>query len=465
MNEPDPPYDAAIVGAGVVGLAVFRALVLAGARTVLIERDADILSGASKANSAILHTGFDSTPGTLEASCVRAGYAGYAAIHARLNLPLVRTGAIVVAWSDAEHAQLPAIVRKARENGVEDVVALDADEVRGREPNLAPDLKGGVWVPGESVIDPWSAPLAYGLQALANGGRFLPNAEVLGGNFDEKLWFLRTGAGEVRARLVINCAGTFGDIVEAIARPSPFTIRPRRGQFVVFDKPAHDLVGSIILPVPTERTKGIVVTRTVFGNLLVGPTAEEVEDRRVARTEAAALDGLVAAGRRFVPALAHEAITTAYAGLRPATQFKDYQIEGVPERQWITVAGIRSTGLTGALGIAEHVLGLVEAQLGPLKPLAEPIWPSVPNISEGARRAVDAGCRGSIVCHCERVTGEEIDRAFDGPLPARTLGGLRRRTRCMNGVCQGFYCTRRVMERAARHLPNLVETLGLAGAS
>lgn len=454
-----PPFDIAIVGAGVVGCAVFRELVLAGHRVVLLERDADIINGASKANSALLHTGFDATPGSTELRCVRAGHALYRSIHERLGLPLLETAAIVAAWSERDLAALPAMIDKAHGNGVTDVRAISADEIRGREPHLAPDVRGGVLVPGEAVIDPWSAPLAYALQAVSNGGTLLRGAEVSGGKRDGNLWRLTTSLGVITAGVVINCAGNYGDIVEAIARPSPFVITPRKGQFVVLDKTAHRLLGAILLPVPNERTKGVVVSRTAFGNLIVGPTAEDQLERRIATIEADALRALLAEGARMIPSLADEPVTAAYAGLRPATQFKDYQIEALPRDGWISVSGIRSTGLTGALGIATLVGGLHAEHFAAVTPLPDPVWPRVPNLTEGRARRWMEPRRSEILCHCEMVTRGEIEEAFAGPLPAGTIGGLRRRTRCMMGRCQGFYCTRRVMEIAGRHLPGLVEPL------
>ncbi len=451
-------FDIAIIGAGVVGCAAWRAFTLAGLDCVLLEREADIISGASKGNSAILHTGFDAAPGTLELACVREGYRQYRAIHERLGLPLLETGAMLAAWSEEELEKLPGIRAQAHQNGVTDVTQITAAQVRAREPGLADDVKGGIWIPGEALIDPWSAPLAYARQALANGGTLRLNAEVTSGSFSGGAWTLNIkNTTPIRARIVINCAGNFGDLVEAIARPSPFTITPRKGQFVVYDKPAHDLVQSIILPVPAARTKGIVITRTAFGNLLVGPTAEDQPERRLATTGSATLNALHEAGCRMLPALSGMEITTAYAGLRPATQFKDYQIEALPAQNWITAGGIRSTGLTGALGIAQHLRGLYEAHFGTLKPLPSPLWPRVPNLTEALPRPHAQPGRSEIICHCEMVTRDEIAAALASPLPAGSIGGLRRRTRCMMGRCQGFYCSRRVLELAAPHIPGLAD--------
>ena len=448
-------FDVAIVGAGVVGCAIARRLALGGARCILLEKGTDILSGASKGNSGLLHTGFDAAPGSLEGACMQAGYAEYRQIRDRLNLPLVETGALVVAWTAAEHERLPGIEAQAHANGVADVREIDAAELYAREPNLGPGALGAVLVPGEHVIDPWSAPLAYLLQATAHGAEVRLRCEVTGGTLDRSGWRLATGGGEIRASVVINAAGLFGDRIESIARPSPFVIRPRKGQFVVFDKPAYGLVRSIILPVPSERTKGVLLARTAFGNLLVGPTAEEVEEREHASVDAATLRQLIDKAVALVPGLASHSVSAVYAGLRPATQFKDYQIAALPERRWITVGGIRSTGLTGSLGIAQHVARLYAEHFEALKESTEPQWTPVPNLCEERPRAWQRSDAGEIVCHCELVTRTEIEAALSGPLPAGDLGGLKRRTRCLMGRCQGFYCAWRVAQLAAGRLADV----------
>ena len=422
---------------------------------MLLEKGADILSGASKGNSALLHTGFDATPGSLEVACMQAGYAEYLQIRDRLNLPLVETGAVVVAWNEAERERLPGIVAQAHANGVADVREIAPRELYEREPSLAPGALGAALVPGEHVIDPWSAPLAYVLQAVAHGAQVRRGCEVTGGQLDDAGWTLATETGEIRARVVINAAGLYGDVIENLARPSPFAIRPRKGQFVVFDKPAYRLVRSIILPVPNERTKGVVLARTAFGNVLVGPTAEESEERDHASVDETTLRSLVDKAVALVPALASHSVNAVYAGLRPATQFKDYQIAALPERRWITAGGIRSTGLTGSLGIAQHVARLYASHFGALNESTEPQWTPVPNLCEERSRGWQRPDAGEIVCHCELVTRAEIEAALSGPLPAGDLGGLKRRTRCLMGRCQGFYCTWRVAQLAAGRLADV----------
>lgn len=445
-------FDVAVIGGGVVGCAVLRRFALNGLRAVLLEKESDLLSGASKGNSGILHTGFDAPAGSLELTLMQRGYREYCDIAPRLNLPILETGAMVVAWSTAEAARLDAVERHARANGVDDVRRLTRAEVLSREPHLSPLAVAALLVPGEHVIDPWSAPLAYALQAIANGGEVRRGTEVLGGEFDGAAWRLDTTTGPVRARWTVNCAGLYGDLVQGrLAGSSPFSIKPRKGQFVIFDKAASGLLRTTILAIPDERTKGVVLVRTAFGNLLVGPTAEEQDDRRRAAVDAATLKRLIAQAVAIVPGLEGIGVTATYAGLRPATELKEYRIAKDDGLRLITVGGIRSTGLTSALGIAEHVAEMQAGEAEARMPADERIevWTPAPNLAEHAERDWARPGAGEIVCHCELVTRREIEAALGGPLPARDFGGLKRRTRAGMGRCQGFYCHGRIASLTA----------------
>lgn len=431
-------FDVAIIGAGVVGCALARRFALAGAKVAVIEKAADILDGASKGNSAILHTGFDAPVGSLEQACVSAGYEEYLEIHGRLGLPLIKSGALVIAWSEEEEALLPSLMEQAHQNGVTDVEPLDEAAMRQLEPGLGIGARAAFRVPREYLIDPWSAPFAYLLQAVENGAKIIRGAEVTGGERDSDGWTLQTTRGKVAARLVVNAAGLWGDLLdEKLIGSRNFHMKPRKGQFVVYDKSASKLASHILLPVPNKITKGVVVCRTAFGNLLVGPTAEDQDDREHAVLVPETLEALKKRGEEILPALKDHQVTAIYAGLRPATEFKDYCIKA-HDRSYITVGGIRSTGLSAALGIAQHVLNLAELQLNPP---ADPVWPTVSNISEYFPRDWQSEGHGGIVCHCEMATKREILAALDGPLPARSLAGLKRRTRVTMGRCQGFFCS------------------------
>lgn len=462
-------FDITIIGGGVVGCAIARRFVLEGAKVLLLEKASDILDGASKANSAILHTGFDAPVGSVEADCIKAGYQEYLDIYQRLNLPRFKTGAYVVAWNDAQLTRLDNIVKQAHTNGITDVHRVSSKQLLRAEPNLASHALGAVSVPGESLIDPWSAPYAYLKQAVVNGGKVQFNTQVIGGSFDGSTWQLhcrRThgpssdDAKTIATRFVINCAGLYGDqLDQTCLGEATFTIKPRKGQFVVYDKVAAKLIKHIILPVPTEWTKGVVLTPTVFGNLLVGPTAEEQPSRESATVDQASLRSLIQQAETVLPALKGIPVTATYAGLRPATEHKDYRLRSVPNKHWITVGGIRSTGLSAALGLAQQVWGLyadaVKEKISlkekspaamRFQPIVDPDYPKVQNLAEGLPRDWMQPGYGEIVCHCEKVTQREIEQALNGSLPPQSIAGLKRRTRVMMGRCQGFYCSACVAE-------------------
>ena len=445
----DASWDVIVIGAGVVGCAITRRFALSGAKTLLLERGSDILSGASKANSAIMHTGFDAPPDSVELACMKAGYSEYLDIASKMNLPTMECGALVVAWDESQLAELGGIVEKAHQNGIDDVTQIDRNALLSKEPNLSSNAVGAVEVPREYVIDPWSAPLAYLTQAVRAGAEYRFNAEVTSGTFDGNNWYISTPTEVFTSTLVINCTGTNGDHIEQICRNPDFEIRPRKGQFLVFDKSASNLISSIILPVPTPTTKGVVLTKTIFGNLLLGPTAEEQAGRETARVELDILEQLIETGTRILPDLPTHAVTATYAGLRPATQFKDYQISADADRNWIGVNGIRSTGLTAALGIARYVEQLCAGNFGDITsfgPTEIPSWPQMPMLAQDNTRSYQAGDGTEVICHCEGVTRGDIERALSAGIPAQSLGGLRRRTRVMMGRCNGFYCSARVAE-------------------
>lgn len=456
MTKPFPnqtdAYDVVIIGGGVVGCAMVRRFTLEGARVLLLEKSPDILSGASKGNSAILHTGFDAPTASLELQCMKDGYREYLDIRSKMSLPLLETGAMVVAWNEADLHKLQGIVQQAHDNGVADVSLIDRQQVHALEPYLALNALGAARVPGEFLIDPWSAPLGYLLQALMHGAEVKFNTQVDGGRFDGQIWSLETTAGMIRGKTIINCAGLFGDVLEQkLLGQSSFSIHPRKGQFVVFDKAAARYLTNIILPVPNERTKGIVLTRTVYGNLLVGPTAEEQQDRIHAGLDSEVLQQLVDAAVERIPQLEGMPVTATYAALRPASDKKEYRVGRVEGKNWITVGGIRSTGLTAALGIAKHVFSLYQERHVPL-PATSLQWPALPNLAEHLPRDYQRPGYGEIICHCEMVTLREIENALASALPPGDLGGLKRRTRACMGRCQGFYCGARVAELSAGHL-------------
>jgi glycerol-3-phosphate dehydrogenase len=457
MSASEPIHDVVVVGAGVVGCAIARALAPYVLDVVVLERASDLCEGTSKANTAVLHTGFDCAPGSLESQLVAAGGAELRDYAERCGIALEPVGALLVAWDVEQLAALPGIVAKAEANGYLGCRVLAAEEVYAAEPALGAGALGGIVVPDEAIIDPWSVPLAFALEAASAGVEFRFGASLLSLQRAGGTYALETSLGTVRSRWLVNAAGLSSAEVDGMCSHHDFRVVPRRGELLVFDKLARGLVTSVILPVPSARTKGMLVSPTVFGNLLVGPTADDIEDPTATATTQDGIDRLVAGARRLVPALAGEEVTASYAGIRAATEHSDYQIRAHRGEGSVCVGGIRSTGLTAAPAIARHVLGLLEAEGLDLEERpAPPVEPRLAPLGEAQLRPYLDAARieqdpayGEIVCHCERVTRGELRDAVAGPLPARDLGGLRRRTRAMNGRCQGFYCGAAVLQALA----------------
>jgi glycerol-3-phosphate dehydrogenase len=445
--------DVIIIGAGVVGCAIARELSRCDISVTVLERSDDVGNATSKANTAILHTGFDCEPGSLESRLVSSGYRRLLAFAESSGIAVEKTGAILVAWSEDQLAQLPKLRAKAEANGYDKVRIISASEITALEPHLGDGVLGGLAVPDEFIIDPWSPVIAFATQAQRGGVAFVFNAEVTAASRSDGIHLLETSQGSFRSTWVINAAGLYSDVINGFCGHDEFTITPRRGELIVFDKLARSLVSSIILPVPTQTTKGVLVAPTVYGNVLLGPTADDVEDKQATATTEDGFTRLLEAGQRIMPELIDEEITASYAGLRAASQHRDYQIHLHADEHYVCVGGIRSTGLTASMAIGDYIAELLEDH--GLAPRAEePPTITMPPLGETQVRPFSDSARikrdplfGEILCHCEYVTAGEIRDAATGPLGAKTVEGLRRRTRAMNGRCQGFYCSAEIMNR------------------
>lgn len=439
MSADATVRDVAIVGGGVVGCAVARLLSHHDLSVVLLEAGPDVGAGTSKANTAILHTGFDATPGSHEARLVSRGYELLRAYAPTVGVSIETTGALLVAWDDEQAATLPTLLDKARRNGYARAEIVDATAAYELEPNLGRGVTGAMAVPDEHIIDPWSTPLAFAYEAIANGAEVRTHAAVTGVNVGPDTTELQTAGGErIRARFVVNSAGLHGDELHKTFGLDGFTVRPRRGELIVFDKLARPLLHRTLLPVPTATTKGVLVAPTVFGNVMLGPTAEDIDDKAATGSTRAGIDSLLQKGRRILPRLIDEEVTAIYAGLRAATEHSDYQLSREPDLRYVCLGGIRSTGLTASMALAEEALRrLVECGLD-ARPKAAATTITMTPLGEADERPYQRG--GHVVCHCERVTAAEVAEACSAATPAVDFDGLRRRTRALAGRCQGFYC-------------------------
>ncbi len=451
MTAPAEIRDVVVIGAGIVGSAIARALGGTGLTVTLIEGRDDVGDGTSKANTALLHTGFDATPGTLESRLVARGYDLLGEYAEQVGIPVERTGALLVAWTDEERDALPGLKDKAERNGYDACEIVGADEVYRRVPELGPGALAGLTVPGEAIICSWTTNLALATDAVRRGVELRRGADVtdvIVRSADVDYTAVVTTRGRINGRWVVNAAGLGADHLDAKFGYQRFTVTPRRGELLVFDKLTRPMVPCIVLAVPSSRGKGVLVSPTIYGNVMVGPTSENITDRTATGTSEQGFEFLLGKGRALMPTLFDEEVTATYAGLRAAIDHDDYLIDVDREHQYVLVGGIRSTGLTAGMAVAEHLLDLLADTGLDLTPRAElPPAPRMPNIGEATMRPYQDAERiaadpeyGRIVCFCERVTAGEIRDAFASVIPPRDLDGLRRRTRVMNGRCQGFYC-------------------------
>ena len=319
-------FDVVVIGAGVVGCAVARELAGYQLSVALVESRADVGDATSKANTAILHTGFDATPGTLESRLVARGYELLSDYAKATGIPVERTGAVLVAWTDEEAAALPTLLEKAERNGYGHCELVAAEDVYALVPSLGPGALEGMTVPDESIICPWTTTLALATDALQRGVALHLAHTVTDVVVDGPTTTLVTDQGDLSTRWVVNAAGLGADVIDRRLGNDRFTVVPRRGELLVFDKLARALVDTIVLPVPSSKGKGVLVSPTIYGNVMLGPTAEDQTDRTDTSTSEDGIAFLLDKGRRLMPALLDEEVTATYAGLRAATEHGDYVV-------------------------------------------------------------------------------------------------------------------------------------------
>lgn len=470
-------YDVVIVGAGVAGCALAYKLSLLDVSVLVLDKRHDVGAGTSKANSAIIHTGFDDQPGTLSSELVTSASRAWPELAQRLKIPLLPIGGLLLATDDAQQRQLDGIQTRAFANGVDDVQRLSKAEVSAIEPAAAPQVRGGLLVPRESLGDPFTTSVAYAEVALANGVDFVLGVSITEvAHMPSGLKRLKSPEGHgFTGRVIVNMAGLGSRALADAYGGQPFDIHPRRGQFLLFDACARDAIQHILLPVPTQKTKGVIVSPTIYGNLLAGPTAEDLPLDCPAATDTTieGLQSVLAGGCQLYPELAKQPVISVYAGARCACDQGNYLVRyndglsGV-----VTVTGVRSTGLTGSIALAEYLVDGIRHECGlSLPPKAGAVdqrdascWPGWwrPPYDDPARVAARPSY-GRITCFCENISEGEVVDALDSPLKPRTLDGVKRRTRAMMGRCQGFDCHPAICEIFSRHCGIPLEKLTKSG--
>ncbi len=452
--------DVIVIGGGVIGCAVLRELSRYGLSLLLLEKEADLAEGVSKANSGVIHGGFNVPPESLKARTNVAGLRLIYDLAAELHVPHRRTGKLVVALTDAEKPRLEELKARGDRSGTPELEIVDESGIRRLEP-----LARGRWAlhsPRTGIISPYEFTVALAECGRRNGARIALEAPVESVAFRDGLFRLATPRGVFAARWVVNSAGLFADEVARLAGIDEYRIHPCRGEYLVTDKDPGFRLGLPIYPVPPQDDPGlgIHITPTMEGNVLLGPSAEDVDDKMDTASTRPVMDRLKAEAARLMPELRKATFIHGYAGIRPKLvdprgreKFRDFVIEESAVRPgWINVLGIESPGLTAAPAIARMVVEMIGAKedLRP-NPAFDPGLPANPRfaaLGDEARRArVEAGADwGEMVCRCEHVTRAEVAAALRNPFGARTMDAVKRRTRCGMGRCQGGFCTPRIVE-------------------
>lgn len=452
-------YDVLIIGAGVSGSAVARELSRRERRIAVLERESDVCEGTSKANSGIVHAGYDAIPGTLKAKLNVEGSCRMEALSRELDFPFQRNGSLVVSFEEEGKAKLQELYERGQANGVKDLQILTGDEAREKEPQLSGEVKAALYAPTAGIVCPFGLNLALAENAAQNGVDFYLNTEVMAISKEADGYRVVAGEQEFFATVVVNAAGVYADSLHNMVSTSPMRITPRRGEYCLFDKTAGNLIHSTIFQLPSAKGKGILVTPTVHGNLMAGPTAEDIADKEGTNTTAAGLEMVLQSGARSITNLPVRQVITSFAGLRAHEESGDFIIkEAEAAPGFFDVAGIASPGLSAAPAIGVYVADLIQERFpAPEKTNFIATRKGIPNMAEASAKERQELIRqnpsfANVICRCELVTEGEILAAIHRPLGATTLDGIKRRTRAGMGRCQAGFCSPKTVEILAREL-------------
>lgn len=452
-------YDVIIIGAGVTGCAVARYLSRYQGSALVLERAEDVCCGTSKANSAIIHAGFDAAHGSLMAKMNVQGNRMVPGLAKELDFPFRRNGSLVVCMSEEDMPRLRALYENGVKNGVEGLEIVDARRLHELEPNVSKNAVAALWAPTGGIVCPFNMTIALAENANANGVDFRFNTKVTGFTRGEEGWTVHTEQGDFRTRYVVNAAGVYADVLHNMVSARKLHITPRRGDYCLLDRQVGGFVSHTVFQLPGKLGKGVLVSPTVHGNIIVGPTAIDIEDRDGTNTTAAGLEELIAKAGISVDNLPIRQTITSFAGLRAHEDHHEFVIgEAEDAPGFVDCAGIESPGLTSAPAIGLTVAELLREKLGlrekedfiaTRKGLLDP-----KSLTWDAYQALirENPAYGQIICRCEQVTEGEIIDAIRRPLGARSLDGVKRRTRAGMGRCQAGFCSPRVMEILAREL-------------
>ncbi len=453
-------YDVIVIGGGVIGCAVARQLSRYVGNMALLERSQDVSEGASKANSGIIHAGFDAEPGSDKARLNVKGARMYPALCRELGVPYGQPGALVLGFDEADRVKIMKLHQQSLQNGVDGCRIIGKEEILALEPNINPDVLAALHVPGSGLASPYEVTHALANAACENGVSFIMETEVLDMKPVSGGWQIISDKGSLETRAFVNCAGIYGAYLHNKISPRKFTMIPRRGQYYLMDRENTLGFTLTIFQVPTAMGKGVLISPTTHGNLLIGPTAEDIDDPEDAGTTAEGLADVLKKAAKTWPGISVRSVITNFSGIRAHEAGGDFVIgavEGAAEGAFEAI-GIESPGLSAAPAIGEELGDWVAYSLQlPKKAYMPPIRPKPKAFSHMSKTERQEAYNqdpdyGRIVCRCETVTEAEVRAAIREPVGARNLDGIKRRTRAGMGRCQGGFCSPRVVQLLCEEL-------------
>lgn len=452
-------YDVIIIGGGVSGTASARELSHYKGKFCLLEKEEDLCCGTSKANSGIVHAGYDAPKGSLMAKLNVLGNEKMENLSRELDFPFKRTGSLVLCFSPEDMPSLQLLYDRGIANGVKNLRILSREEVLEMEPNISDEVYAALYAPTAGIVCPFEMNLAFGENAYENGVEFHFDTEVIRLAKIEEGYRIFTNKGEFETKCIVNAAGVYADKFHNMVSEKKIHITPRKGEYCLLDKSAGTHVSRTVFALPGKEGKGVLVTPTVHGNLLIGPTATDIEEKEGTNTTGNGLAQVIKKAGRNVKNLPLRQVITSFAGLRAHEDRQEFIIEEAADAPgFIDCAGIESPGLTSAPAIGERVAGILREKLGleekenfisKRKGILRPA-----SLSFEERNALirENPAYGNIICRCEMVTEGEIREAIRRPLGAKSLDGVKRRTRAGMGRCQSGFCSPKVMEILAQEL-------------
>lgn len=453
--------DVVVIGGEIIGTAILRELSKYNLKSVLVEKEPDLAMGTTKANSAILHAGFDAPIGSLKARMNVRGNILYHILEDQLDLDIEWTGSLVVATNKEELATLFELLERGRKNGVNGLEILKPEQVLAKEPNLSKNITGALWAPTAGVCWPFAAALSFAQAALQNGSEVITDCRVEEiGVENGTVTSVKTNKGVIKTKYVVNAAGLYADGIAKMAGDDSFDIHPRKGEYILFDKTAKaSMVNGVVFPTPTKTSKGILVCTTTHGNTFIGPNAEDIDDKEDKAVTLNGMNKIMNSAKKLLPNLPMGAVITEFSGLRAVSDNGDFIIKNSEIKGLIHAAGMQSPGLTAAPAVAEEVMAILRT-IVPKLHLKEGFKGVLPKKTIFHRLSREKQAKiiennklyGRVICRCETITEAEIIAAIHAPCGAKTVDGVKRRTRAGMGRCQGGFCGPRVTQILAREL-------------